>query len=346
MANVVKETYLGQVQQNEGSANSSLDKLAQLGKRAARKFVQKPIIEALIEISAEQKDAKTRKGTPWVKQFSNILKCSSILKSTGDKVTARYCNSRACLVCSAIRTGKLWNKYENALKRTKEPFFVTLTQGPRVDAMELRKTIAQMTKRFQDCIGVLKKRKKNLVGFRKLEVTYETKGKHKNTYHPHFHCLVDGEEQAYWLVSEWLKRNPEASAKAQDVRKWEDGDLNEMFKYITKFFDKDGKPIPAIANSVVLSKFEYDELQERVVQAESWNETKDELIYQHKSTISHWVQSTEFWKLKYDELLKKNAEERLEQETRHRQELSKMKEELDGIRLADKITTIFGNIKK
>ncbi len=92
MANVVKETYLGQVQQNEGSANSSLDKLAQLGKRAARKFVQKPIIEALIEISAEQKDAKTRKGTPWIKHFSNIPKCSSILKSTGDKVTARYCS--------------------------------------------------------------------------------------------------------------------------------------------------------------------------------------------------------------------------------------------------------------
>ena len=99
-------------------------------------------------------------------------------------------------------------------------------------------------------------------------------------------------------------------------------------------------------NSVVLSKFEYDELQERVIQAESWNQTKDELIYEHKSTISHWIQSTEFWKLKYDELLKKNADERLEQETRHRQELSKMKEELDGIRLADKITSIFGNLKR
>lgn len=247
MANVIKETYLGQVQQNGGGANSSLDKLAQLGKRAARKFIQKPIIEALIEITEKQKDAKTRKGTPWIKQFSNILNCSSILKSTGDKVTARYCNSRACLICSAIRTGKLWNKYEDALKRTKEPFFVTLTQGPRVDAMELRETIAQMTNGFQKCIGVLKKRKKNLVGFRKLEITYETKGKHKNTYHPHFHCLVDGEEEAYWLVSEWLKRNPGASVKAQDVRKWEAGDLNEVFKYITKFFDKDGKPISPIA---------------------------------------------------------------------------------------------------
>lgn len=99
-------------------------------------------------------------------------------------------------------------------------------------------------------------------------------------------------------------------------------------------------------NTIYLSKYEYDELQERVNQAETWNETKDELIYEYKNTISQWIQSTEFWKLKYEELLKKGAEERLQQETMHRQEMSRLKEELDGIKLADKITSIFGNIKR
>jgi len=244
MANVQKETFLGQVVKNEGCANSSLDKLAQLGKRARRKYVQKPIIEKLIEFSATKRGGNAQKLHL---QFCRVAECSNEVRSDGNKVTAKYCNSRACLVCSAIRTGKLWNKYESSLKALKEPFFVTLTQGPRVFAMELEKTIANMTKQFQDCIGVLKKRKKNLVGFRKLEVAFTTKGKHKNTYHPHFHCLVDGEEQAYWLVSEWLKRNPNASPKAQDVRSWQEGDLNEVFKYITKFFDDDKKPIPVSA---------------------------------------------------------------------------------------------------
>ena len=180
----------------------------------------------------------------WFDHFSRIRNCSNVLVSKDGKVTSRYCNSRACLVCSAIRTGKLWNKYENSIQALKEPFFVTLTQGPRVSAMKLEKTIAKMTTDFKKCMEVLRKRKKNLVGFRKIEVTYST---NEGTYHPHFHVLVDGEEEAYWLVAEWLKRNDKANKKAQDIRKWENGDLNEVFKYLTKFFDKEGNPIPTEA---------------------------------------------------------------------------------------------------
>jgi hypothetical protein len=110
-----------------------------------------------------------------------------------------------------------------------------------------------MHKAFKQTMEVMRKRNKSLSGFRKLEITYKTNGKHKDTYHPHFHVLVDGESEAYWLVSEWLKRNPQASQKAQDVRKWNNGDLNEVFKYITLFFNKKGEPIPlsAMYNIVV-----------------------------------------------------------------------------------------------
>jgi hypothetical protein len=93
-------------------------------------------------------------------------------------------------------------------------------------------------------------------------------------------------------------------------------------------------------NTIILAKDDYDELQSRVVQAESWNDTKDELIYQHKSTITHWQQMCEFWKSKYEELLKKNAEERLEQETKHRQELSNLKEELNSSKIFEKVASI------
>jgi hypothetical protein len=245
MTKVVKEHKARQEGEIGSCDNSYLDKLAQLRKRGARKYVQAPIIEQLIAYSKNPKKTLLMgEKVRWFDHFSRIRNCSNVLVSKDGKVTSRYCNSRACLVCSAIRTGKLWNKYENSIQALKEPFFVTLTQGPRVSAMKLEKTIATMTVNFKNCMEVLRKRKKNLVGFRKIEVTYSTK---EGTYHPHFHVLVDGEEEAYWLVSEWLKRNPKASPKAQDVRKWEKGDLNEVFKYLTKFFDKEGNPIPTDA---------------------------------------------------------------------------------------------------
>jgi len=99
-------------------------------------------------------------------------------------------------------------------------------------------------------------------------------------------------------------------------------------------------------NTIVLSKDEYDDLQKRIIEAESWNDTNTELIYQHKENTNIALQTAEFWKAKYEELLKKNSEERLEQEKKHRQEMYNMKEELDGIKIADKITSIFGNLKR
>jgi len=233
-------------------ANSSLDKLAQLRKRGRAKYVQTPLIQALIKYAETKKGGEAQR---WVKHFCRIETCSSVIKSDGTKATAKYCNSRACRICSAIRTGKLWNKYETSLKRLKEPFFVTLTQGSRVGAMELKQTIAKMQKAFKRTMEVMRKRNRSLVGFRKLEITYETSGKHKDTYHPHFHVVVDGEEQAYWLISEWLNHNPKASEKAQDVRRWDSNkDLNEIFKYFAIFFDKKGNPIPvsAMYNLVVV----------------------------------------------------------------------------------------------
>lgn len=285
----------------KGCADTSLDKLAQLRKRGARKFIQQPIIEALIGYAEKQRGGVSHK---WVKHFSNILSCSSTIKSDGNKATAKYCNSRACLICSAIRTGKLWNAYESSLKALKEPFFVTLTQGARVGARELKPTIEAMHKALKQSMDVMKKRGRPLVGFRKLEIAYATDGKHKGTYHPHFHILVEGEAEAYYLVSEWLKRNPNANQQAQDVRAWKDGDLNEVFKYITTFFDvkrkgEKAKPIPigAMYNIVVAMERKrsfqtFGKFAKGTQEAEDVNEGLEPQTYNIRQGTYQWEYGT------------------------------------------------------
>jgi hypothetical protein len=72
---------------------------------------------------------------------------------------------------------------------------------------------------------------RKIKGLRKIENTSRPQGK----YHYHFHILIQGKENAEWLVSEWLRKmGGEVNAKAQDVRKADEGSLKEMFKYFTK----------------------------------------------------------------------------------------------------------------
>jgi hypothetical protein len=107
--------------------------------------------------------------------------------------------------------------------------FVTLTL-PNVKAEELRYTCEYITKEASNIIRVFRERRKiNINGVRKLEVTYNNK---TDTYHPHLHFVVDtsGEE----LVQEWLKRVPTANKKGQDCQIATQGSLNELFKYTTK----------------------------------------------------------------------------------------------------------------
>jgi hypothetical protein len=72
-------------------------------------------------------------------------------------------------------------------------------------------------------------------GIRKLECTYNA---NDDTYHPHFHFIIDGKTNSEWLIQEWLKRNPDASPLGQDYRKADENKLMELFKYTTKIVSK------------------------------------------------------------------------------------------------------------
>jgi hypothetical protein len=112
--------------------------------------------------------------------------------------------------------------------------FVTLTV-PNCNENDLKHTVDSLLKSTSNIIRVIRERKKiKINGIRKIESTYNSIA---NTFHPHIHLIVDS-NAGDLIVTEWLKRYPEAKFAAQNVRVADKGSLNEIFKYTTKIVSK------------------------------------------------------------------------------------------------------------
>lgn len=161
--------------------------------------------------------------------------CNSTLTQEDGKITAHYCKSRWCSLCNRIRTGILINKYEGLIKSWEDKYFLSLTlRNPRAE--DLASTLDEMIKFFGNCAMSLKQTlKMELQAFRKIEITYNVK---EDTYHPHFHVIVKGKDQAEALRDYWLKKvnrkGDRAVEYAQNITKCDDDTVKELFKYFTK----------------------------------------------------------------------------------------------------------------
>ena len=174
--------------------------------------------------------------SPLNKSYWNTYHCTKTILQEGSKITAKYCNNRWCLTCNRIRTAKMINGYHSSINDFDNPQFVTLTI-PNVKAKDLKSSIEQMNLSLMNCRRNLKKTFKiNLKALRKYESTYN---KRTNTYHPHFHLIVDGLDTSNRLVQQWLKQFPSADKKGQDIRQANENSLIELCKYFTKIIAKD-----------------------------------------------------------------------------------------------------------
>jgi hypothetical protein len=170
------------------------------------------------------------------KMYSHSINCCQILTQNGNKITSRFCNTRICNVCNRIRTAKMMNGYISQMANFESIEFITLTI-PNCKAEELKEKIEEMYKAFINIKGVYTKRGNKLNGLRKLEITYNSI---TDTYHPHFHLLVEG-NYGKQFVDEWLKRFPKANIKGQHYRDADQNSLNEIFKYSTKVLTNNHK---------------------------------------------------------------------------------------------------------
>lgn len=172
--------------------------------------------------------------SPLIKQYRNTLYCSSLLTQEENKITSKYCGQRWCAVCNGIRTGKNINRFKPAFEKLKEPMFLTLT-APTVEADKLTEEITIRLAQFSRAVKTLKQylrrsgKPDQIQIIRKLEVTY-SKGK----YHPHFHCIVEGAENAKNILKYWMQTRQDADKEAQNIKTANIGSLNELFKYTTK----------------------------------------------------------------------------------------------------------------
>jgi hypothetical protein len=210
-------------------------------KKARSKFFTVPLAVSLAEIVYAD-GAKT----PLEKSYRNSVYCAGVMLQEGIKVTSRYCGNRWCTVCARIRTAKMINGYLPELDKMKDKYFVTLTLR-NCKAEELKNTLVEMKEISYDIRDELRKKaryKKNIKngaviikGIEKLECTWN---RHDNTYHPHFHYIIEGADAAYELIYQWLMRVP-ANPEAQDIQPCRKNSEKEIFKYFTKIVTKIGR---------------------------------------------------------------------------------------------------------
>lgn len=178
--------------------------------------------------------------SPLRQPYLNSYYCTNNIRVEHGKLKSQYCKNRWCLVCNRIRTAVLINEYKPELDKLNQLFFVTLTL-PTCTAEELPNQIDRMQKAWRRIYLNSKKAKyikdghPPLRGIRKAECTLRPKGK----YHYHYHILVNNWSCAEWLVSQWLRKFPEADPKAQDSRSADKKSYLELFKYFTKITTKD-----------------------------------------------------------------------------------------------------------
>ena len=206
-------------------SSSSLSPEQTFQRRARSRFASVPLATSLAELRS-----------PLEKSYRSTIYCSSCIRQADGVLSSHYCGQRWCLTCNRIRTGRAISIYLPVLRSWGSPHLVTLTvrncKGEALSAV-----LDRMREVFQSCRrAIVRTHQLPFVGLRKLECTYNHV---RDDYHPHFHVIVDGAEQAELLRLLWLRRwKGEAGKEGQDVRPCDEGGLREIFKYFTKLATK------------------------------------------------------------------------------------------------------------
>jgi plasmid rolling circle replication initiator protein Rep len=206
------------------------------------------------------------------KKYWKTYHCKNVLLQDGNRFIGSLCRKRWCQTCNRIKTAELMNAYKKPLLDFKEPCLVTLT-APTVKARQLNSEITKRIKSFQRAKDNLRKNHGiKLNGVRKTEVTYNEK---EDKYHPHFHFIIDGMQEAEKLRSLWLDQFPNANLKAQDIKLIEDEKgLIEVFKYATK--DIISNKTTARAQNIIYTAIEGKRIYQTFGSVHKVNEPKEE----------------------------------------------------------------------
>lgn len=203
---------------------------------------------AMLEI-AKQRDSSM------LSQYGNAgVLCMHRVVLENGTVTSNRCRSRSCLVCAAIDSQRwvleLWQHVE---EWADEAWLLTLTRPTVGEDGILPRHSDNWTgiRTIRDAEN--RRRRKEGKPLLQLVCSEEaTASEEKGTYHLHLHLTVRGEKEARAIMAAWLERYPDASPKAQDVRKIDGKNgLLEALKYTVKPYGRDGQLIaPDMAHAL------------------------------------------------------------------------------------------------
>lgn len=169
-------------------------------------------------------------------QYAKTFACCDVLavSGLGDITSNFYCKNRWCRTCASIKMATMINKYLPIMERIPDLYFVTLTLRT-VAADQITDRIEWMQQCWRKITNQARRDCPGFVGLRKTELKIGRGG----GYHGHYHILVSGEDNASFIIRQWLRLNPkQASRSAQDMRKVNPDGLEnallELFKYATK----------------------------------------------------------------------------------------------------------------
>lgn len=204
-----------------------------LHKKGERKMITQSVVLSVIDI------AKKKGNQKLVRNLWGAYRCQRELTTAEGRIYTTYCRGRVCSICCGIRKAEKIRRYLPVLQTWAKPYFVTLT-AKSLPAKNLTRRMKDMNRGLRIIIERHKKKAQRasgfkLVGFKVLESNFNAT---KRTYNPHLHLIVENEEMAKVIVSEWLALCTKdfANPKAQHygpVRDKEES-LVELVKYSTK----------------------------------------------------------------------------------------------------------------
>lgn len=218
----------------ELTASTTQDDKKTLLKRARRKYFSVALTLSLVDVAKNC-------NSDLLKSYWNTYHCCRQLSVQGNNVYANYCKNRWCMVCNSIRTAQLINGYAPVLLDWSDRYMVTLTiksasEDDLYDLIrEMQRNFSKIRERFKKSFR--RGKTARLVCLRKLECTHNPI---TNEYHPHYHLIVKGLENAKLILKHWKGYFPieRVNEKAQDIRKCDDRSVKELFKYFTKIISK------------------------------------------------------------------------------------------------------------
>ena len=238
------------------------------------------------------------------KRFNRTLECNGLQNFTiPGTLTSRYCNSRACLVCSRARSKMYMAKYLDTFNTFDDPVMLTLT-FQNVKAHELKSEVQAMVKNFQKSKDCLRKEKIFIRGLRKLEVTYNDEN---DTYHPHYHIMIDHYGNASRIKDRWEDQyNGRVSEYAQNIRSIDQKGFLELFKYFAKIFKRSKKTgeiefnAPSLVN--ILRSLEHKRIvqpfgiKSKILENEDIEEEiSDKILFNIDKNVYLWEQNYNDW---------------------------------------------------